>query len=136
MVLLAGQYPSRTFDGDLESHNKGGEHDYENMLHASRCANKLVRPRFWKSTMSLTLIAGVLLAAVSLACQTPSLPAIPSTSMPGVPTPVTVQLMVVADPSGSAWFLLNSVPLDRAQYAPGEQITIDVYSRTNRYTAA
>ena len=34
--------------------------------------------------------------------------------------------MVVADPDGSARFRLNSLPLDRAQYAPGEQVTIDV----------
>ena len=88
--------------------------------------------------MTLTLIAGAFIAALSLACQTPSppapsptttaaaLPAPPPASIPGRPTPVTHQLMVVADPSGSARFLLNSVPLDQAQYAPGEQVTIDV----------
>ena len=93
-------------------------------------ANKPVRPRSWKSAMTLTLflgltmIAGAFTASLALACQTPSLPtppaaalsAVPSTSVPGVPTPVTHQLMVVADPDASARFLLNSVPLDRAQY--------------------
>jgi len=91
-------------------------------------ANKLVRPRSWKSAMTLTLIAGAFIAVLYLACQTPSppapsptttaaaLPAPPPASIPGTPTPVTHQLMVVADPDASARFLLNSVPLDRAHY--------------------
>ena len=36
MGYLAGQCPGRTPDRELKSHNEGGEHDYENMLRASR----------------------------------------------------------------------------------------------------